>query len=254
MSRSKKASPNAPLRKAPLLKAPLRKTAVRKTAVRKAKQSGAAARRKSAAPHSYHHGDLRQALLDATEAVLLEKGVDGLTLRECARRAGVSHGAPAHHFGDVRGLLTAFSTISYALLDARMRAERSAANPAPMDQLIATGIAYVEFALAHPARFRLMFRHERLTSTPSLLETGARSYTHLRECIEQIDAGEGGDGTLLNEKTALAWTLVHGFATLLLDSQGFTLLVPPGKAAVRGFLDRVLHLSSPGYRASAWPE
>ena len=54
---------------------------------------------------AYHHGDLREALLEAAESVLLEQGVEGLTLRECARRAGVSHGAPAHHFGDARGLV-----------------------------------------------------------------------------------------------------------------------------------------------------
>ncbi len=204
--------------------------------------------------HSYHHGDLRQALLNAAEAVLLEKGVDGLTLRECARRAGVSHGAPAHHFGDVRGLLAELTAIGYEQLDERMRAERLAASPAPIEQLIATGLAYVDFAIAQPARFRLMFMNERLLPTPRLLAAGGRTYTHLRECVERIDADEGGDGSLLNEKITLAWTLVHGFANLLLDSQGFTHLVPPGKAGVRNFLDRVLHLSSPGYRARTLPE
>ena len=64
----------------------------------------------------YHHGDLRRALLDATEALLLESGLETFSLRECARRAGVSHGAPAHHFGDVRGLLTAFATVGFERL------------------------------------------------------------------------------------------------------------------------------------------
>lgn len=69
---------------------------------------------------SYHHGALREALLKAAEAVLLEHGVEGFTLRECARRAQVSHGAPAHHFGDVRGLLSEFTAVSFEQLDALM--------------------------------------------------------------------------------------------------------------------------------------
>lgn len=77
--------------------------------------------RTSAGEAPYHHGALRDALLAAAESVLNESGLEGFTLRECARRAGVSHGAPAHHFGDARGLLSAFAAQSFDQLEALTR-------------------------------------------------------------------------------------------------------------------------------------
>ena len=68
------------------------------------------------APNRYHHGDLRRALLAAVDEIVQELGVEGLSLRECARRAGVSHGAPAHHFGDKRGMLTEYATDGFEKL------------------------------------------------------------------------------------------------------------------------------------------
>src|SRR5688572_25193146 len=80
-------------------------------AQRKARPRGGSAAPKHAERDGYHHGDLRAALISAAEEELVEKGVDGFTLRGCARRAGVSHAAPAHHFKDVRALFTALATI-----------------------------------------------------------------------------------------------------------------------------------------------
>ena len=93
--------------------------------------------RKGDAP--YHHGALRTALLDATESLLDESGLEGFTLRECARRAGVSHGAPAHHFGDLRGLLTAFAAQSFDQLEVLTRAYMDAAQPGAYERLVANG-------------------------------------------------------------------------------------------------------------------
>src|SRR5690606_36808708 len=95
------------------------------SAARKTKKAGVRADRTVGA--GYHHGDLRRALLAATEELLEAEGIEAFTLREVARRAGVSHGAPAHHFGDVRGLLSEFTAESFAQLSAAMRRRRARA-------------------------------------------------------------------------------------------------------------------------------
>src|SRR5215207_9150348 len=98
----------------------------------------------------YHHGTLPDALLKATAQLVLESGVSGLSLREVARRAGVSHGAPAHHFGDKAGLLTALATQGFELLGDEMEAT------AARRDFLEAGLAYVRFATGHPAHFQVM--------------------------------------------------------------------------------------------------
>jgi AcrR family transcriptional regulator len=105
----------------------------------------------------YHHGDLRAALLRAAEEELTANGVEGFSLRAVAKRAGVSHAAPAHHFGDVRGLLTALCVEGFNRFLATQHAREAAAALDPRSQLVASGLGYVDFALANPALFRLMF-------------------------------------------------------------------------------------------------
>ena len=95
---------------------------------------------------SYHHGNLREALLDAVGEILLEKGVGGVSLREAARRAGVSHSAPAHHFGDKLGMLTAFAIRGFELFGASMRKAIASASD-PIEQINAMGLAYIRFAV-----------------------------------------------------------------------------------------------------------
>ena len=200
---------------------------------------------------AYHHGDLRQALLDAAESILEESGVESLTLRECARRAGVSHGAPAHHFGDVTGLLTELSAICFERFGARLTAARAAAPPVPFEQLLAIGLAYVDFALRHPAHFRLMFRTERLRPTQRMHTADHASYRVLRECIAATDSAAGGGGRLLEEKAAVAHALVHGFATLVLEAAGYedNLRAHPDRA--RELLERMLRVSRPAFEMAA---
>ena len=101
----------------------------------------------------------------AAASVLADHGVEGFTLRECARRAGVSHGAPAHHFGDVRGLLSAFTAQSFEQLEAVTRDYQCKAPPDGFSQLLASGTAYVHYALNERARFQLMFRSDRLDAS-----------------------------------------------------------------------------------------
>lgn len=184
------------------------------------------------APAAYHHGDLQRALLEATEELLESKGVEGFTLREVARRAGVSHGAPAHHFGDVRGLLSEFTAESFSQLSASMRQSRAQAADIAFEQLVASGVGYVDYALGHRARFQLMFRSERLDwDRPSLAAAGADAYGQLVECVERLGREAGAPPELNSDKVALAWSIVHGFATLLIDNRGFAASVSGGSHA-----------------------
>ncbi|MBX6317202.1 TetR/AcrR family transcriptional regulator [Pigmentiphaga sp.] len=179
-------------------------------------------RASSSRTRTYHHGDLRQALLDAAQSLLEERGLEGFTLRECARRAGVSHAAPAHHFGDASGLLTAFATAGFRRLSALMQAYRDAAPPGAQSQLRAVGRAYIDFAIAHRAQFQLMFRHDRLSPGDSELgEAGREAAGHLAGALSAALAERGvrAEGADFERRLVLAWSAVHGFATLLLEGR-----------------------------------
>ena len=163
--------------------------------------------------NSYHHGDLRAALLDAAGSILQEKGVEGFSLRECARRAGTSHAAPAHHFGDTQGLLSEFAALGFERMVAMMQGARAAAEPGAADQLRATGRAYIDFALANRAAFQLMFRADRLAGGHAHLDQArGAAFEELRSALAALHEGSAPQPQLM-----LAWSAVHGFATLLLE-------------------------------------
>jgi AcrR family transcriptional regulator len=170
----------------------------------------------------YHHGALRDALLAAAERVLEREGLAGLTLRAVAREAGVSHAAPTHHFGDLVGLVSELAAIGFRQFDAAMVAARAAAAT-PLAKMIAGARAYVQYAQAHPGMYGVMFRTERLDMTrPSLREAAEASFAGLAGAIgasrqEQITK----DRLSLEQAAAIAraWSLVHGFTTLLLDGR-----------------------------------
>jgi AcrR family transcriptional regulator len=171
---------------------------------------------------AYHHGDLRQQLMAVTEEIILEKGIDGFTLREAARRAGVSPAAPAHHFEDARGLLTAVALLGFQEFGAALKKADDAGGSDPERRLQNQGQAYVRFALEHPARFQLMFREERLdVSNPELAAVAKQSYDVLEGAIRAAtgtppgaELSESGRGYLLAN-----WSVVHGFAHLALGQQ-----------------------------------
>src|SRR6195256_813539 len=118
----------------------------------------------------YHHGALRDALLEAAERVLERDGLAGLTLRAVAREAGVSHAAPTHHFGHPTGLVSELAAIGFRMFNAAMVAANSSETH-PLMKGMASAKAYVAFAQAHPGMYGLMFRNERLDMTwPSLHE------------------------------------------------------------------------------------
>src|SRR3954466_14928653 len=115
---------------------------------------------KSEAP--YHHGALREALLQAAERVLERDGLAGLTLRAVAREAGVSHAAPTHHFGDLTGLLSELAAVGFRQFNAAMASSGDAGGSSGLEKAMARAKAYVAYARAHPGMYGLMFRTERL--------------------------------------------------------------------------------------------
>ncbi|MEV8309630.1 TetR/AcrR family transcriptional regulator [Streptomyces flavidovirens] len=154
---------------------------------------------------TYHHGDLRRAVLAAALDVIRTQGPAALSLRDLARRAGVSHAAPAHHFKDRTGLLTAIATEGHDLLTAAL---------SDAAELSEAGVRYVRFAVDHPAHFQVMFQPDLLRpADPELLAAKARSYEQLRAAVAALP----GDRTTDPELTGIAaWSAAHGFATLLL--------------------------------------
>ncbi|NBE55120.1 TetR/AcrR family transcriptional regulator [Streptomyces boluensis] len=155
---------------------------------------------------AYHHGDLRRTLLTAALDAIRESGPAALSLRDLARRAGVSHAAPAHHFKDRTGLLTAIAAEGYGLL-----ADALAETP----ELNERGVRYVRFCREHPAHFQVMFAPELLRADdPELLAARERAGDQLRAGVAGLAAsGRGDDARLAG---VAAWSLAHGFATLLL--------------------------------------
>lgn len=166
----------------------------------------------------YHHGDLKAALLAAAEDVLRERGLEGFTLRECARRAGVSHAAPAHHFGGLGGLFAEFAAVGFDRLRQTMQAYRAAAGPDPVAQLHAAGQAYIDFAIGNPEHFRLMFRRDKLDQQNARLQlAGEGAFDELKSALATA-MGKPANADLTAQQLA-AWSTVHGFATLLLEGQ-----------------------------------
>ncbi|WP_406096186.1 TetR/AcrR family transcriptional regulator [Streptomyces sp. NBC_01013] len=156
---------------------------------------------------TYHHGDLRRAVLAAALDVIRTEGPTALSLRDLARRAGVSHAAPAHHFKDRTGLLTAIAAEGYALF-------ADALADAP--DLRERGVRYVRFAAEHPAHFQVMFQPDLYRDDdPGLLAAKERASAELRAGVTGLPAaGRGDDARLAG---VAAWSLAHGFATLLLS-------------------------------------
>jgi AcrR family transcriptional regulator len=184
-----------------------------------------ATRRLPSSTDNYHHGALREALVDAAEALIREQGLEAFTLRECARRAGVSHAAPAHHFGDARGLLTACAAAGLERLADTIDGYVSLA-PAndPTARLRAGGQAYIDFALANRALFQLMFRRDRLDHEDAVLRrAGKRLGDGLREAIAALMTERRLPASELGQRILLAWSLMHGYVTLVLERQAIDL-------------------------------
>lgn len=212
---------------------------------------------------TYHHGDLRRALVDAAVAIIAEKGAEAFTLREAARRLGVNHRAAYRHFADKATLLAAVAEQGFRGLIEATR-EQAAAEPGPIERLTAAARAYVMFAAAHPAHFRVMFG-------PRLNEAAERPR---RTRAAAAGAGDGGgspfgtvDGLVEEAYRMLEgqvregmeaglfaadagphpvialWAAIHGIASLVLMKR---VDVPPGKLGA--WVDRIFERAINGLR------
>jgi len=170
----------------------------------------------------YHHGALRDALLEAAERVLERDGLSGLTLRAVAREAGVSHAAPTHHFGDLTGLVSELAAIGFRQFNAAMVVAGSI-DGSGLEKAMARAKAYVAYAQAHPGKYGLMFRTERLDMTrPALCEAANASFAGLAGAIgASLREGVAEQALSLDQAAAIvrAWSLLHGFTSLLLDGR-----------------------------------
>lgn len=169
----------------------------------------------------YHHGDLRRALLEAAEVELAEKGPEGFTLRGCAKRAGVSHAAPAHHFGDVAGLLSALAAEGFERFLKTTSARMNTADPGDARaRLVAMGLGYIEFARANPALFSLMFSSRKADFQEDRLQRAATA--SFEQLVAGVGAVAGVDPLTTREgrrQLAATWAIVHGLAHLLLSQR-----------------------------------
>jgi AcrR family transcriptional regulator len=176
---------------------------------------------------SYHHGDLRRALIDGALGILRVDGLDALTLRAAARAAGVSQTAPYRHFADRTELLAGVAEDGFRRLRNRMAATVGAAPPPGSTQrqtLQNLALEYLRFALEHPAEYRLMFGSELGTRAPGSLPATFRDardsvYGFLRGGIErtqQLGLVRNGDPETM---AFTCWALLHGVVMLILDGR-----------------------------------
>ena len=169
----------------------------------------------------YHHGDLRNALLGAALDIAAEEGLDGLSLRAVAARAGVSHAAPAHHFPTLKHLMTALAALAFERFRATMQDEIDLAPRTAKGGLAGAGDGYVRFAREQPQLFRLMFSPTRLDWTDAgLRAAGQAAYGTLAAVCAPVAEARGETGPQARRRLELlVWSCVHGYAQLLLAGQ-----------------------------------
>ncbi len=192
------------------------------------------------AKDAYHHGNLRRALLDEALAVIAEKGVEGLSLREVASRVGVSHAAPYHHFADKSALVHALAHEGMALMDAQMAAAEDAAGDDSRRRLLGIGMAYVRFAVDRPDYYAAFTAPELQTGAAAEQPDEAQgdTWTRLINAVVSCQRdGElpAGDPVILG---VYLWSLVHGLAELW--RMGTLAMMPQGQGGLEPLAEQVL--------------
>jgi len=168
---------------------------------------------------TYHHGDLRRALVRCALELLEEKGSAALTLRAVARRAGVSHAAPYRHFSDRSALIEAVAEEGFAALERSLLEALAAAGADPVRRLLDPGLAYVRFAMTHAAHYRVMFGPEVAANWYSGTTPG-KAVATFQFLIDSVVQGQRAGIVSDGEPFPLAlgmWSLTHGTAMLLVD-------------------------------------
>lgn len=187
-------------------------------------------------PKPYHHGNLRETLLAAADAVLAERGAQGLTLRDVAKAAGVSHAAPYHHFASLNDLLAAVAERAFGLLAQAL--EQAATEPDTAERMLKINDAYVACAVARPAQFRLMFGPllARKHDYPEFKVAAERAFGVVLAAACAYDPKHGPELALTG------WSLAHGLSNLLIDGalEGLPIPVAPSKGLARQLAVRAL--------------
>jgi AcrR family transcriptional regulator len=199
---------------------------------------------------TYHHGDLRRALVDAAVAIIGDRGAEAFTLREAARRLGVNHRAAYRHFADKTSLLAAVAEQGFAALVDLTRAEIAAAGATDAEgRLLAMARAYVAWADRHPAHFRVMFGPRLNEDGPPAFEAPmAEAYRILEAEIRQVIgapptiAGPGDDP--VTDALVAYWSVVHGLASLVLMKR-----VRVRREQLPAWIDRVVGRALRGIRS-----
>jgi AcrR family transcriptional regulator len=171
--------------------------------------------------NTYHHGNLKEALIAAGLKILSEDGVEGLSLRKVAREVGVSHTAPYNHFSDKQALLAAISTAGFEQLYIKLSETFKTVNASSIKIIPEIAWAYLQFALEDPGRFRLMFSGalEVETDHPDYLAVSRKNIAFFEEVIAYCQKrGELGNGKTTDHAIRI-WSLVHGYTHLVLEDQ-----------------------------------
>jgi AcrR family transcriptional regulator len=199
---------------------------------------------------AYHHGDLREALVTAGRKLVEEKGIRGFTLRECARRAEVSHAAPAHHFASMDALLAELVRRGFLELTTAMKTESErVADGEPPSRLVGLGVGYMAFAAANPTLFQLMFSREANHIEAAEGAEGAEGIRQLLTSVVDDIIGEAAN-EVRQQAADLAWATMHGFITLVLEREiggrdSSRALKARGLAALAAVAETVTRLARP---------
>ncbi len=170
---------------------------------------------------SYHHGNLRAALLEEAARMIGEGGVSSVTMRAIGERVGVSRAAPYRHFPDKEALLAAVAASGFDELNRRLEAIDDPTDGAALDQFCEMGRMYVRFALDHPAQYRLMYGEQSVArdQVPELGQAANDLFAHLVALIESQQAAGRIVTANPQQQAYVAWSAVHGLASLLIDGQ-----------------------------------
>lgn len=195
---------------------------------------------------NYHHGDLPNALRHAAASVITEKGVGGFSLREVARRAGVSHAAPAHHFGDMTGLLTSLAT--EALTKLHHALAEAAQVDDPVERLTAIGRAYVRTGHEYPAHCAIAVRTDLIDHNDAgYQEAGMAAYGVLETCIADL-ADHHAPDLDVDSASRLCWSAMQGLLVLLPNMESMDAARERPTPSADALVERFTELMVDGFR------